>query len=123
MVAATSRVVPSIQQPAWSRDGTAVLAKGETIGMEVRCQWRGMLNSDRQLNKRALVMSRTLTKHSVHSKAPSSTRMDRSGRVQPTMQLPVLVDGLRFRRGREVFRVNGVTYGPFAPGSDGTQFP
>ena len=28
-----------------------------------------------------------------------------------------------FRRGDEIFRVQGVTYGPFAPAEDGTQFP
>src|SRR5688572_23548349 len=35
----------------------------------------------------------------------------------------VRVDGIRFSRGGRRFRVQGVTYGPFAPGRDGTQFP
>jgi prepilin-type N-terminal cleavage/methylation domain-containing protein/prepilin-type processing-associated H-X9-DG protein len=35
----------------------------------------------------------------------------------------VVVDGLRLRRGNARFRVQGVTYGPFAPDADGLQFP
>ena len=35
----------------------------------------------------------------------------------------VRVDGMRFVRGADRFRVQGVTYGPFAPGPDGHQFP
>src|SRR5688572_13594991 len=35
----------------------------------------------------------------------------------------VRVDGRRLRRGNEPFRVQGVTYGPFAPDNDGMQFP
>ena len=33
------------------------------------------------------------------------------------------IDGLRFVRGSEPFRVQGVTYGPFPPGPDGSPFP
>src|SRR4051812_18929630 len=36
---------------------------------------------------------------------------------------PVRVDGKQFARGTERLRVQGVTYGPFAPGADGHQFP
>src|SRR6267142_1545078 len=35
----------------------------------------------------------------------------------------VAVDGQRFRRGAKPLLVQGVTYGPFAPGKDGVQFP
>src|SRR5262245_10053044 len=43
------------------------------------------------------------------------------GAVTPRTR--VLVDGRRFRQGATPFRVQGVTYGPFAPAKDGTQFP
>ncbi|MBW3622436.1 MAG: glycosyltransferase [Armatimonadetes bacterium] len=35
----------------------------------------------------------------------------------------VQVDGKFFRRGEERFRIEGVTYGPFAPDAEGHQFP
>src|SRR5262245_55037142 len=40
----------------------------------------------------------------------------------PTQQR-FCVDGKQFARGGERFRVQGVTYGPFAPGPDGHPFP
>src|SRR3954471_5262037 len=35
----------------------------------------------------------------------------------------IVVDGLAFSRGGRRFRIQGVTYGPFAPAADGTRFP
>jgi len=53
--------------------------------------------------------------------APGAEQIRQS--ALPLADGPVVVDGLRFRRGDSVFRVQGVTYGPFAPDIDGTQFP
>ena len=41
----------------------------------------------------------------------------------PVSQGSIRVDGKFFRAGAAKLFIKGVTYGPFAPGSDGTQFP
>jgi GT2 family glycosyltransferase len=41
----------------------------------------------------------------------------------PALAEPVRLDGKQFARGARRLRVQGVTYGPFAPGPDGHQFP
>jgi GT2 family glycosyltransferase len=45
------------------------------------------------------------------------------GRAPATGPARVRVDGRLFSRGGQRFRVQGVTYGPFAPGADGQPFP
>jgi hypothetical protein len=50
----------------------------------------------------------------VRSKGDSSCRLSQE---RPR------VDGKLLMRGGQRFRVRGVTYGPFAPGPDGHQFP
>jgi GT2 family glycosyltransferase len=49
------------------------------------------------------------------------TAITRHSRLRPDER--VRVDGRRFRRVGLPFHVQGVTYGPFAPANDGTQFP
>src|SRR5262245_10301306 len=46
----------------------------------------------------------------------------RPARASPPAQRP-RVDGKFLARGASRVRVNGVTYGPFAPGADGRPFP
>src|SRR5262249_35834085 len=43
--------------------------------------------------------------------------------AQTVAPLRVHVDGKFFTRGNQRLRICGVTYGPFAPGSDGHPFP
>src|SRR5947209_13095809 len=56
---------------------------------------------------------------------PSAALLTRSapanGRAAPAAR--VRVDGKGFARGGERLRIQGVTYGPFAPGADGQPFP
>src|SRR5438094_619997 len=69
-------------------------------------------------------MSGLLDKRDTRPVTPASIRMERVWHARPTVSRQLVrVDGLRFRRGDEIFRVQGVTYGPFAPAGDGTQFP
>src|SRR5438128_10316362 len=69
-------------------------------------------------------MSRLLANHVTRTAHFTSADTERSSPcVHPIVSRPLRVNGLRFRRGDEAFRVQGVTYGPFAPGNHGTQFP
>lgn len=60
-------------------------------------------------------------KHGRHTARDEERRAPRG--VGLAMQERVAVEGLRFRRGGDRFRVQGVTYGPFAPDENGVQFP
>ena len=69
-------------------------------------------------------MTGLLTRQAKHGKHVARDEAHRAPRgVPPAKHERVTVDGLRFRRGANRFRVQGVTYGPFAPGDDGLPFP
>src|SRR5262245_19969160 len=70
----------------------------------------------------AMNQAATLPNSSPSTGAPRSLALVPS-RTAQGHQRRVRLDGRRLCRGSEPFRVRGVTYGPFAPGSDGTQFP
>jgi glycosyltransferase involved in cell wall biosynthesis len=55
--------------------------------------------------------------------APDSTVVPREGTRAATGPGPIRVSGKFFFSGDEKFFIKGVTYGPFAPASHGTQFP
>jgi O-antigen biosynthesis protein len=55
--------------------------------------------------------------------APDSAVVPREGTRAQTARDPIRVSGKFFFAGDEKFFVKGVTYGPFGPGSHGTQFP
>jgi O-antigen biosynthesis protein len=58
---------------------------------------------------------------------PAASRQARKHVSAATERPPhrprIHVDGMRFRQATQPIRLQGVTYGPFAPGEDGTQFP
>jgi O-antigen biosynthesis protein len=54
---------------------------------------------------------------------PSPGRMLRTDGAERPRDERVHVDGKSFARGGQRFRVQGVTFGPFAPDADGAQFP
>src|SRR3954466_14986108 len=69
-------------------------------------------------------MTRLLSRqvrHRKHAARDDAHRAPRS--AAPAVHERVAVDGLHFRRGNSRFRVNGVTYGPFAPCENGIRFP
>src|SRR6266516_3849810 len=69
-------------------------------------------------------MTGLLTRQAKHGKHAARDEAHRALRgVPPAKHERVTVDGLRFRRGGDRYWVQGVTYGPFAPGDDGLQFP
>src|SRR4051812_32263121 len=69
-------------------------------------------------------MTRLLTKQSKHGRhvTPDDTHATVRGEPLPRHDR-IVVDGLRFRRGAANFRVQGVTYGPFAGTENGVPFP
>src|SRR5262245_34548034 len=77
-----------------------------------------------QLGVLRRTMTGLLTRRAKQGKQTARDEAHRASRgVSLAMQEPVAVDGLRFRRGGDRFRVQGVTYGPFAPSENGVQFP
>jgi GT2 family glycosyltransferase len=57
------------------------------------------------------------------AKIQASTRVDRNGSCASSPAARVRVDGKFFARGTERIRIQGVTYGPFAPNADAEPFP
>ena len=57
--------------------------------------------------------------HSVETASTAAARMARA----PSAHTQIRVQGKFFFAGQDKFFVKGVTYGPFGPGSHGTQFP
>jgi len=70
------------------------------------------------------MMTGLLTRHAKHIKPVTRDGAHTAPFSEPpAKQERVVVDGLRFRRGAGRFRMQGVTYGPFAPDEHGHQFP
>jgi prepilin-type N-terminal cleavage/methylation domain-containing protein/prepilin-type processing-associated H-X9-DG protein len=70
------------------------------------------------------MMARLLTSQSKHGKHVMRDNAHRTSRSATEIKHDrIVVDGLRFRCGTTLFRVQGVTYGPFAPAENGAPFP